>query len=59
MSQRQKIPYVEPELIKLLEKMYPPLEYSKDVTREEWAFRGGQREIIAKLQIIVKQQEKG
>jgi len=39
--------------------MYPPLEYSKDVTREEWAFRGGQRELITKLIQSNKQQERG
>ena len=59
MSQRQKIPYVEPELIKLLEKMYPPLEYSPDVTKEQWAFRGGQRDVVSKLKHILSKQEKG
>lgn len=59
MPQRKSIPYVEPELIKLLEKMYPPLEYSKDITKEEWAFRGGQRELITKLIQSNKQQERG
>ena len=44
---------------KLLSEMYPPLEYQEKVTREEWAFRGGQRDIIRKLETIIKQQEKG
>ncbi len=44
---------------KLLKEMYPPLEYQEKVTREEWAFRGGQRDIIRKLEAIIKQQEKG
>ena len=55
----QKIPYVDPDLVKVLEKMYPPLDYSKDVSREDWAFRGGQRELIKKLFQITKQQERG
>jgi|1_EtaG_2_1085319.scaffolds.fasta_scaffold07546_4 hypothetical protein len=55
----QKIPYVDPDLVKILEKMYPPLDYSKDVSREDWAFRGGQRELIKKLFQITKQQERG
>jgi len=44
---------------KLLNEMYPPLEYQDKLTREEWAFRGGQRDIIRKLETIIKQQEKG
>ena len=55
----QKIPFVDPDLVKALEKMYPPIEYSKDVSREDWAFRGGQRELIKKLYQIIKQQERG
>ena len=38
--------------------MYPPLEYQEKVTREEWAFRGGQRDLIRKLETIIKKQEK-
>jgi hypothetical protein len=37
--------------------MYPKYEYSPDLTRESWAFRGGQRDVISKLRGILKQQQ--
>ena len=39
--------------------MYPPLEYSPDVTKEQWAFRGGQRDVVSKLKHILSKHEKG
>ena len=39
--------------------MYPTHEYSLDLTREAWAFRGGQREVISKLKGILNQQVSG
>ncbi len=55
----KKFPLIDSLVPKLLSEMYPPLEYQEKVTREEWAFRGGQRDIIRKLETIIKQQEKG
>jgi hypothetical protein len=55
----KKFPLIDNLVPKLLSEMYPPLEYQEKVTREEWAFRGGQRDIIRKLETIIKQQEKG
>ena len=55
----KKFPVIDNLVPKLLKEMYPPLEYQEKVTREEWAFRGGQRDIIRKLETIIKQQEKG
>ena len=55
----KKFPHIDPLVPKLLKEMYPPLEYQDKLTREEWAFRGGQRDVIRKLETIIKQQEKG
>ena len=43
----------------MLADLYPPLEYSCEETKESWAFRGGQRSVIAKLKFIYDQQQKG
>lgn len=56
MSKKQW-PRIDPELLKTLEEMYPKYEYSPDLTRESWAFRGGQRDVISKLRGILKQQQ--
>ena len=55
----ERMPPIERRLVEELEKMYPPLEYSPDVSKEQWAFRGGQRDVISKLKHILKKQEKG
>jgi hypothetical protein len=54
----QKFPKIPEKLIKLLEQLYPPLEYSEDTSKERWAFRGGQREVISKLKAILTQQKR-
>ena len=55
-----RMPPIEKRLVEELEKMYPPLEYSPDVTKEQWAFRGGQRDVVvSKLKHILSKQEKG
>ena len=51
-------PKIPEKVSKGLEYLYPPLEYSKDLTLEEWAFRGGQREVISKLKSILNLQKK-
>jgi len=56
---KRKWPRINPDLVDLLEDMYPKYEYSADLSREAWAFRGGQREVISKLRGILKQQVSG
>ena len=53
-----KFPIIPEELIKILEEIYPPLEYSVDSTKEDWIFRGGQRDVLSKLQVIFNSQNK-
>ena len=57
-------PRIDPKLVDLLEKMYPPLEYDPELTSEQWtrkcSFRAGQIELINKLKTICnKQKESG
>jgi hypothetical protein len=54
-----KVPIVDPSLVKALDQMYPPLEYNKDNTKEDWAFRGGQRAVVLKLKQLIISQERG
>jgi len=58
-NQKDKLPVLDEHLVKILEKLYPPLEYSPDISQEDWAFRGGQRDVVAKLRHIYSQQQKG
>tara|TARA_E500000178_G_C16537085_1_gene537084 strand:- start:360 stop:572 length:213 start_codon:yes stop_codon:yes gene_type:complete len=51
-----KFPPIDELLLKTLEKMYPPLEYSPSSTKEEWIFRGGQRDVLNKLIETYKKQ---
>ena len=53
------MPPIDQRMVDELERMYPPLEYSPDVSKEAWAFRGGQREVLSKLKHILIKQEKG
>jgi len=59
MRKKQKFPVIDDLLVKMLETLYPPLEYKSDETKESWAFRGGQRDIVSKLRYIHDQQKKG
>ena len=59
MQKKEKFPVLDEHLIKILENLYPPLEYSPDIDKENWAFRGGQRDVVAKLRHIFTQQKKG
>ena len=59
MEAKLKMPHVDPNLVKALDQMYPPLEYNKDTSKEDWAFRGGQRAVILKLKQILISQERG
>tara|TARA_R100000152_G_C6782215_1_gene219088 strand:+ start:14522 stop:14743 length:222 start_codon:yes stop_codon:yes gene_type:complete len=56
---RKQWPRIDPKILEILEEMYPKYEYSPDLTREAWAFRGGQREVISKLRGILKSQVSG
>ncbi len=59
MKEQRQWPRIDPELLEILESMYPKYEYSPDLAREAWAFRGGQREVISKLRGILNQQVSG
>ena len=59
MSKKRQWPRIDPELLEILEEMYPKYEYSPALTREAWAFRGGQREVISKLRGILNNQVSG
>mgnify|MGYP003108575576 CR=1 FL=1 len=59
MSKKRQWPRIDPELLEILDEMYPKYEYSPDLTREAWAFRGGQREVISKLRGILNNQVSG
>lgn len=59
MAKKKRWPRIEPDLLEILDDMYPKHEYSPDLTREAWAFRGGQREVISKLRGILNQQVSG
>ena len=51
-----KFPPIDELLLRPLEKMYPPLEYSPSSTKEDWIFRGGQRDVLNKLIETYKKQ---
>jgi len=53
---KERLPLIDEEVIKELDKLYPPMEYSNMSTREEWAVRGGQRDVINKLKSVRRQQ---
>tara|TARA_R100000664_G_C2750312_1_gene137604 strand:+ start:592 stop:783 length:192 start_codon:yes stop_codon:yes gene_type:complete len=59
MKKKQKFPVIDELLVRMLENLYPPLEYNPDETQESWAFRGGQRDVVSKLRFIYEQQKKG
>lgn len=54
-------PRIDPRVVELLEKVYPPLDYSHELPSEEFArqaaFRAGQREVVQKLKAIVNRQK--
>lgn len=64
MSYRMKyedFPRIDPRVVELLEKIYPPLDYNHEIPSEEFArqaaFRAGQQEVVRKLQAIVNRQK--
>lgn len=62
MRNSEKIQRVESSLIKLLEELFPPLEYkqgdSLQTFNTEAVFRAGQRDVIKRLKLIKQQQDK-
>tara|TARA_R100000655_G_scaffold85088_2_gene124732 strand:+ start:701 stop:892 length:192 start_codon:yes stop_codon:yes gene_type:complete len=62
MKNWKSLPKLEEELIKYLEEMFPPLEYNVDEDIEEFKnrviFRSGQRDLIKRLELLRKQQER-
>lgn len=57
----EAFPKIDPQLIKILEQMYPTLEYDPELTPQEFlrkaAFRAGQIELIQKLKIVCNKQK--
>jgi len=59
----EKYPRIDPDLIKILEELYKPLEYDADCEESKFArrsaFRAGQIEVVNKLKAVLKQQQGG
>jgi hypothetical protein len=59
----EKFPRIDPELIKILEELYKPLEYDAEMHEQVFtrkaAFRAGQIEVVNKLKAVLKQQQGG
>ena len=59
----EKFPRIDPELVKILEEIYIPLEYDPTVSSEQFAkkaaYRAGQIEVVNKLKAVMKQQQGG
>jgi hypothetical protein len=57
----ENFPRIDPKLVDLLEKIYPPLEYNHELPSDEFArhaaFRAGQQEVVRKLKAIVNRQK--
>jgi len=58
MKKRKNFPRIDPILVEMLEEIYPKLEYTPDTTQEQWAFRGGQRDVLQKLKTVLELQQK-
>jgi hypothetical protein len=59
----ENFPRIDPDLIKILENLYKPLEYDPDLSDVDFtrkaAYRAGQIEVINKLKAVLKQQQGG
>jgi len=57
----ENFPRIDPKVVELLEKVYPPLEYNHEIPSDEFArqaaFRAGQQEVVRKLKAIVTRQK--
>lgn len=57
----EDFPRIDPRVVELLEKIYPPLDYNHEMPSDEFArqaaFRAGQQEVVRKLQAIVNRQK--
>jgi hypothetical protein len=57
----ENFPRIDPKVVDLLEKIYPPLEYNHELPSDEFArqaaFRAGQQEVVRKLKAIVTRQK--
>jgi hypothetical protein len=60
-SKSENFPRIDPKLVDHLETIYPPLEYSPDLSSEDFArqaaFRAGQQEVIKKLKAVMQRQK--
>jgi len=59
----ENFPRIDPDLIRILENLYKPLEYAADLDDNTFsrkaAFRAGQIEVVNKLKAVLKQQQGG
>ena len=62
MKDWKSLPKLEEKLVKYLEEMFPPLEYEIGEDVEDFKnrsiFRSGQRDLIKRLELLRKQQER-
>ena len=58
-----RLPRLEPEIVRFLKEKLQPIEYVMHTDREEFLneaiFRAGQRDVISRLEKILKEQEQG
>ena len=56
-----RLPRLEPEIVRFLKEKLQPIEYVMHTDREEFLneaiFRAGQRDVISRLEKILKEQE--
>tara|TARA_R110000824_G_scaffold96585_3_gene231194 strand:+ start:2455 stop:2676 length:222 start_codon:yes stop_codon:yes gene_type:complete len=59
----QTLPYLDPQIVKFLKEKLPPIEYNENqmTPSDEFfakaVYRAGQREVITRLEKLVKDQE--
>jgi len=55
-SRKLKTPFIDPELIKYLETVFPDVMPSYQTSNEEKCFKAGQIEVVKRLKAIAKSQ---
>jgi hypothetical protein len=60
-TKSENFPRIDPKLVDLLERIYPPLDYNPEISSEAFArqaaFRAGQQEVVRKLKAVVQRQK--
>jgi len=59
----KRLPLLDPEIVKYLKEKLPPVEYNINLEKDEFfnqaVYRAGQRDVLAMLEVILKDQERG